>query len=130
MRVKFERWKATPDCAAWRLEQERIQRGRCAWCKYKLFLPGRKVHIDHVDPLYLGGSNDPSNLVLSCARCNMRKFVDGRYVVPDWIKESKAGLEKIRARKNLIADQKRQAIELLDDVMLEDELSWLRVDRV
>jgi hypothetical protein len=32
------------------------------------------LHIDHVRPVSLGGSDDPSNLQLLCARCNLSKY--------------------------------------------------------
>jgi hypothetical protein len=32
------------------------------------------LHIDHIRPVSLGGSNDPSNLQLLCARCNLSKY--------------------------------------------------------
>ncbi len=34
---------------------------------------GANRHIDHVIPLSLGGTNDPWNLVVACAECNLRK---------------------------------------------------------
>ncbi len=45
------------------------QKGRCWWCGQKL----AAYHIDHRIPASKGGSNDPSNLVLSCPTCNVRK---------------------------------------------------------
>ena len=35
--------------------------------------PDVKLHVDHVMPVALGGSNDPSNLVAACADCNAGK---------------------------------------------------------
>lgn len=46
------------------------QRGRCAICTARL---GAKTHIDHILPKILGGSNDRSNLQLTCAPCNWSK---------------------------------------------------------
>lgn len=46
------------------------QKGRCWWCEKAL---KGKYHIDHRIPLSRGGSNDPSNLCLTCAACNMSK---------------------------------------------------------
>ena len=47
------------------------QRGICAYCPSVLTLKG--YHVDHVIPLSRGGSNDGSNLCLSCPSCNLRK---------------------------------------------------------
>lgn len=46
-----------------------LQSGKCAYCKVLL----DKYHIDHIFPLYLGGSNDRSNLQLTCPTCNLSK---------------------------------------------------------
>ncbi len=46
------------------------QSGRCVYCKDKL---DRKYHVDHIVPLSKGGSNDPANLQLLCASCNLSK---------------------------------------------------------
>jgi 5-methylcytosine-specific restriction endonuclease McrA len=46
------------------------QRGRCIYCNVKL---GKGYHVDHVVPLIKGGSNWPSNLQLTCDKCNNHK---------------------------------------------------------
>lgn len=46
------------------------QNGRCYYCHAKV---GDKYHVDHVVPLSRGGSDDPSNLVIACPTCNLRK---------------------------------------------------------
>lgn len=44
---------------------------RCVYCGAT---PIQKtLHVDHVDPVAKGGSNDPSNLVTACGDCNMGK---------------------------------------------------------
>lgn len=45
------------------------QENKCHYCKKEL----TKYHVDHVIPLSRGGSNDPSNLVITCPTCNLRK---------------------------------------------------------
>jgi len=45
------------------------QKGLCFWCNVKL----NKIHMDHYIPLKRGGSNDASNLVASCPKCNQSK---------------------------------------------------------
>lgn len=49
----------------------RKQRGRCVYCRSRLF--GGNTHIDHVTPVNQGGSNDDGNLQLLCSGCNLRK---------------------------------------------------------
>lgn len=47
--------------------------GQCAYCGQGI--PPRSLdwHIDHVRPWSKGGSNDPHNLALACASCNLSK---------------------------------------------------------
>ena len=50
--------------------------GRCAYCGRRLDL-GRKgdlaFQVDHLHPRYLGGMDDPENLVPACRICNRYK---------------------------------------------------------
>lgn len=48
----------------------RQQKGKCWWCGKKY---GDNYHLDHVIPIARGGTNDPSNLCLACAACNLSK---------------------------------------------------------
>ena len=43
----------------------------CYWCGVSL--KGKKIHIDHYIPLSKGGEHTLSNLVVSCAKCNISK---------------------------------------------------------
>ena len=45
------------------------QQSRCAYCRQKL----SGYHIDHKTPISRGGSNELSNLHLTCGKCNMVK---------------------------------------------------------
>lgn len=47
-----------------------LQRGRCAVCAVSL---KAGYHVDHFQPLALGGSNDRMNLQLLCPPCNLSK---------------------------------------------------------
>lgn len=46
------------------------QRGACVYCMVAL---DASYHVDHIMPLYLGGSNWPENLQLLCKTCNLSK---------------------------------------------------------
>lgn len=48
----------------------KAQRGKCAYCRKKV---GKKYHVDHIQPLFRGGTNDRRNIQISCARCNQTK---------------------------------------------------------
>lgn len=53
-------------------------RGRCALCLTDIFgllAPGPAKHLDHMIPLALGGTNDPTNLQFLCPPCNNRKAI-------------------------------------------------------
>lgn len=50
------------------------QKGYCYYLrdgkKHKL---GKNYHVEHIIPLSRGGTNGPENIVLACAKCNLRK---------------------------------------------------------
>lgn len=48
----------------------KAQLGRCAICRKRL---PKDFQIDHIQPIALRGSNYPSNLQLTCPRCNQSK---------------------------------------------------------
>ncbi len=58
----------------------------CAYCggqgNEHIGPDNRFWHIDHIEPKSLGGTNDPTNLVKSCATCNIRK---GTKLVPPMV---------------------------------------------
>lgn len=51
--------------------------GRCAYCG----ADNGEFHVDHIVPVAKGGSNDPENLTIACAPCNMSK---GDRLVSEW----------------------------------------------
>lgn len=44
---------------------------RCFYCRRRV--RARRAHIDHRRPVSKGGTNERSNTVLACARCNLAK---------------------------------------------------------
>lgn len=50
--------------------QLKSQNGRCWWCGKKI---KNNWHLDHRIPLARGGSNGPGNIVITHARCNLKK---------------------------------------------------------
>ena len=55
-------------------EQFERQEGFCYYCGKLLYASFESaVHVDHKTPLARGGSNDISNIALSCAACNLKK---------------------------------------------------------
>lgn len=48
---------------------------RCAYCRrHKDQLePGEYLHVDHIHPVALGGTDAPENLVCACSSCNLGK---------------------------------------------------------
>lgn len=61
------------------------ERGLCHYCGCIVALPSvpnQSYDIDHMVPIANGGTNDPTNLVLSCPKCNNEKRAKFQ-VVPD-----------------------------------------------
>jgi 5-methylcytosine-specific restriction endonuclease McrA len=56
-------------------EQLKRQKHKCYYCsaKFKMKDNNYIYHIDHVIPVAKGGSNDMSNIVLACPKCNQTK---------------------------------------------------------
>lgn len=51
-------------------------RGRCIHCRKDLtgtMVTGEEAHYDHIVPLAVGGTNDPTNFQLLCGVCNLKK---------------------------------------------------------
>lgn len=129
MRVEFEKLKRTKEFKRWRVRQLYKQEGKCAYCKISLRRENIVTHVDHVQPLYYDGKNIFDNLVLSCRRCNLRKWISDKYVVPDWIKAREAHLKRKAKLDPIRAKQKKLMKELvnqqLDEQAIYGDLSWL-----
>jgi len=54
-----------------REQQHKLAKGKCNCCKTKVGL--REMHIDHIEPLACGGTNDLDNLQVLCKQCHHEK---------------------------------------------------------
>lgn len=64
------------------------QRNQCFYCCCEIDMSS---HLDHLIPVYYGGTNRRSNLVASCKSCNMTKMTDqieitNPYTINDYLK--------------------------------------------
>lgn len=62
----------------WRVTRRRIwerDRGRCRHCAEAVRL--RACHIDHILPLWRGGTNEDANLRVLCRRCHILRLDPG-----------------------------------------------------
>lgn len=123
-RRDFEKLKSTNSFKLWRNRQLKIQNYECAYCHIDLRRDNIVTHIDHITPLYHDGKNEYGNFVLSCRRCNIRKWTANNYVYPQWIKDNDIKLRQEQRLKILKKKQYRQAISIIDDTIL-DSLYWI-----
>lgn len=59
----------------------RLQRNMCFFCGCSITMAG---HLDHLIPVYRGGSNISRNLVASCRSCNLTKGADIIEITNPW----------------------------------------------
>jgi 5-methylcytosine-specific restriction endonuclease McrA len=69
----------------------------CIFCGKKLTKTRRDGHIDHLVPSSLGGRNNISNRVLSCATCNGDERRDMNW--PEFLLQKKPNEYKLRSNK-------------------------------
>ena len=89
--------------------------GRCAYCGCPL--PINEMQIDHVIPLYNGGTNDIDNLLPSCRSCNHYKdtfslemFRDNIESIPQVLNDSSASY-RIAKRYGIIHEDRKKRVE-------------------
>ena len=74
MRQEMEELMKTECFQKWVEWAYRRQSKECFYCDNRIQLKKRKsYHIEHRIPIYYGGTNDFSNLVLACPECNRAK---------------------------------------------------------
>lgn len=61
-----------------------------------------RLELDHVIPLHLGGTSDPSNLVMACRACNRSK---GAKQVAEWIRAVHDGICRTGSAPIPVADR-------------------------
>lgn len=82
------------------------QHNQCFYCGDEITM---KDHLDHVIPIYYGGTNRLSNLVASCKSCNITKLTDqieitNPYTIADYLKLREKKLKwdmKVKHNKRL-----------------------------
>jgi hypothetical protein len=79
--------------------------------------PSVILHVDHINPVALGGKNDPDNLITACEPCNLGKAARSLADVPKSLKQKAAETaereEQIRGYQ-AVMDAKRSRIQ--DDI--------------
>lgn len=85
--MKSKAKRLNKDIGDWRradlLRMHEEQNGKCAYCGITISwnMP-HDIHVDHIQPLSKGGSNELDNLALACADCNLSK---GDNLLTDWM---------------------------------------------
>lgn len=69
-RIAYTEWRHSDDGRKFVVSQTKKQHNLCFICITPLY---GAVHVDHIYPLYLGGTNDKVNLCVAHADCNMKK---------------------------------------------------------
>lgn len=81
------------------------------------------LHIDHVEPVASGGTNDPSNLVTACGACNGGKsavrLTESRFS-PRSIEETKDHRDQILG----YLEAEREVIKARDALVIEIRKTW------
>jgi 5-methylcytosine-specific restriction endonuclease McrA len=73
IRREYREWRFEPSFESWFAIELEKQKGRCYYCFRKIEVSPSNYQIDHKEPIYKGGSNDPANLCIACRDCNQYK---------------------------------------------------------
>lgn len=71
-RAEYTKWRKTPEAYKFIEWKRKKQQNLCFICVLPL---GRLIHVDHIFPLYLGGTNFKGNFCLTHPECNMNKGI-------------------------------------------------------
>jgi hypothetical protein len=66
-----------------RLRVEERAGRRCEYCRLHSALQGGTFHVDHIQPLSAGGSDDFENLSFACLTCNLAKSNRAALIDPE-----------------------------------------------
>lgn len=69
-RALYNVWRTSPDGLSFVKMKSKRQMNKCFICLTNLYRP---IHVDHIFPLYLGGTNTKHNLCVVHGECNMKK---------------------------------------------------------
>lgn len=89
----------------------------CYYCGTPAALGLKVLHVDHVIPVALGGTNDPWNLVAACWDCNAGKA--GLPPTPELIARVRDDYHTYESPRNASLDQCRYCLEPI--AVFEDE---------
>ena len=56
---------------------------RCEYCRAPEIVFNFPFEVEHIIPLYRGGTNDQTNLALACRACNLRKGISINGIDPE-----------------------------------------------
>lgn len=93
----------------------------CAYCG--AHPPTAILHVDHIDPVSNGGTNDLDNLVTSCSDCNIGKSSRSLKSIPESlsakakiIREREEQLAGYRAVIDSVRDREDRDVDAIEDV--------------
>lgn len=82
--------------------------------------PGVMLHVDHIHPVSLGGTNAIDNLITSCEPCNLGKGAASLTSIPESIGHKAEVLAEkmaqVKAFNRLIKAKEKQAEKVVDEV--------------
>lgn len=91
------------------------QHGKCFYCGVSIDMTG---HLDHLMPVYYGGTNKSVNLVAACKSCNLTKMVDqieitNEYTIKDYENMQSAKKEYDAKLKEAIKNNQARKVATL-----------------